>query len=90
MFPQSIYSLIFSTKGTLSTLYTTFVLIFVNCSPYIKNMGVVPATRLMQLFLAFSAPAFLLAEESNPRLTFHMLEAFNFIIHYQLSGESDR
>jgi hypothetical protein len=34
-----------------------------------------------------STPAFLLADEANPRLVYYLLEAFNNVIQFQLSGE---
>lgn len=66
----SIYTLVFTTKARLSSLYPAFILTIANCSTYFKNLSVVSSTRLLQLFLAFSAPSFLLMEEGNPRLVF--------------------
>lgn len=66
----SIYTLVFTTKARLSALYPAFVLTIANASPYFKNLSVVSSTRLLQLFLAFSAPQFLLMEEGNPRLVY--------------------
>ncbi|KAM0746881.1 hypothetical protein T439DRAFT_306349 [Meredithblackwellia eburnea MCA 4105] len=81
----SVYTLIFSTRARLASLYPALVLAITNQSPYFKNLSVIGSTRLTQLFLAFSAPSFLLMEEGNPRLVFYLLETFNNIIHYQLS-----
>ncbi|KAL8277523.1 hypothetical protein RQP46_010078 [Phenoliferia psychrophenolica] len=81
----SIYTLIFTTKAKLASLYPAFVLAIANASPYLQNVSALGATRLVQLFLAFSAPSFLLMEEGNPRLVFYLLETFNNVIHYQLS-----
>ena len=66
----SIYTLVFTTKARLAAMYPAFVLTIDNISPYAKGLSQVSATRLVQLFLAFSAPSFLLMEEGNPRLVF--------------------
>lgn len=71
--PQSTYTLVCSTQGRLASLYQSLVLILVNCAPYLKQLNVLAATRLVQLFLALSTPTFLLADENNPRLTIHMV-----------------
>ncbi|KAI5477870.1 hypothetical protein MNV49_005855 [Pseudohyphozyma bogoriensis] len=81
----SIYTLIFTTKARLSTLYPAFVLSIGNISTQFTSLSVVSSTRLTQLFLAFSPPSFLLMEEGNPRLVFYMLETFNNVIHYHLA-----
>jgi len=81
----SVYTLIFSTKAKLASLYPSFVLAIANVSPHLKALGPVASTKLTQLFLAFAAPGFLLMEEGNPRLVFYLLETFNNIIHLQLS-----
>ncbi|KAK4049719.1 hypothetical protein OIV83_003994 [Microbotryomycetes sp. JL201] len=73
----SIYTLIFTTKARLSSLYPSFILTIDNCSPCFKNLSQVSATRLVQLFLALSSPDFLLMEEGNPRLVYYLLETFN-------------
>ena len=67
----SVYSLVFSSQA-LSAIYPSFVLLISNSSPYVKGVSVVAATKLLQLFLAFSAPAFILAEEGNPRLVYYL------------------
>ncbi|CAG8439428.1 1323_t:CDS:10 [Ambispora leptoticha] len=81
----SIYALISTTRGTLHSLYPALILTIANVSPYLKNLSVVTSTKLVQLFVSFSTPGFLLSEEGNHRLTGYMLEAFNNIIQYQFS-----
>lgn len=69
--PQiSLCTLIFTTQGRLSALYPSFVLTIDNISPHLKHLSAVASTRLTKLFLAFSAPGFLLMEEGNPRLVY--------------------
>jgi hypothetical protein len=42
----------------------------------------------MQLFKAFSAPSFLLADEGHPRLVYYLLETINSILYHQFNGMS--
>lgn len=84
---QHLYTLIFSTKGSLNAIYPAFILTIDNISPYMRNPSIKSSTRLLQLFLAISNPGFLLSDEANPRLVFYLLEAFNNVIHSQLTGE---
>ncbi|KAG0748926.1 hypothetical protein G6F62_001856 [Rhizopus arrhizus] len=81
----SIFSLIASTRGLLSSLYPALVLTITNISPYAKNLGVTTASKLMGLFHSMSSPGFLLNEEHNHLLGGYLLEAFNNIIHHQYS-----
>lgn len=77
----SIYTLVFTTKARLATMYPAFVLTIDNVSPWCKGLSQVSATRLVQLFLALSAPSFLLMEEGNPRLVY-----CEFCFHRQFWG----
>ncbi|CAO3613816.1 unnamed protein product [Cunninghamella echinulata] len=81
----SIFNLIATSKGNLSTLYPTFVLTITNASPYFKNLSLAASNKLITLFGSFSAPGFLLADENNPSLVKYILEAFNNLLHYQFS-----
>ncbi|KZV94087.1 hypothetical protein EXIGLDRAFT_528487, partial [Exidia glandulosa HHB12029] len=78
----SIYSVVATTSGALTSLYPALIIALSNCSPYLQHIGVAAATRLIQLFTAFSNPAFLLADEGHPRLLFFMLETFNSILFH--------
>lgn len=84
---QHLYTLIFSTKGSLNAIYPAFVLTITNISPFLKNPSIKTSTRLTQLFLAMSTPTFLLSDEANPRLVYYILEALNNVIQHQLSGQ---
>jgi hypothetical protein len=83
---QSIYNLIATTRGALSTLYPALILIITNVSPYLKNLSVGSSAKLVSLFNSFSAPGFLLADDSNHKLVEYILEAFNNIIQFQFTG----
>lgn len=67
----SIYTLVFSSQSLIAVC-PSFILLISNCSSYIKGLSLVTSTKLLQLFLAFSAPAFILAEEGNPRLVYYL------------------
>ncbi|KAI9321708.1 high-temperature-induced dauer-formation protein-domain-containing protein [Dichotomocladium elegans] len=81
----SIFTLIATSKGSLSTLYPALILTITNISPYLKNLSVTSANKLMALFSSMSAPGFLLADEANHRLVGYLMESFNNIIQYQYS-----
>ncbi|CAO3665690.1 unnamed protein product [Rhizopus stolonifer] len=78
-----IFSLIASSRGTLSSLYPAFIMTITNISSCVKNISPITASKLVALFSSMSAPAFLLADETNHELIEHLLEAFNNIIHFQ-------
>ncbi|KAI8968903.1 high-temperature-induced dauer-formation protein-domain-containing protein [Mycotypha africana] len=79
----SIFSLIASSRGVLSTLYPSFIKTITNISPYLKNICQLTCSKLISLFNSMSAPGFLLADESNHHLCEYLLETFNNIIHFQ-------
>ncbi|KAL0139414.1 high-temperature-induced dauer-formation protein-domain-containing protein [Mucor lusitanicus] len=79
----SIFSLIASTQGKLSSLYPALILTISNISPYLTNIGVTTASKLLTLFHSMSSPSFLMADEYNFQLTSYLLETFNNIINYQ-------
>ncbi|KAI9025060.1 high-temperature-induced dauer-formation protein-domain-containing protein [Phycomyces nitens] len=81
----SIFTLIATSRGLLSTLYPALVLTITNISPYIKNLSTASASKLSALFGSISAPGFLLADESNHRLVGYLLKAFNNIIQYRFA-----
>ncbi|BEJ11066.1 hypothetical protein CspHIS471_0104880 [Cutaneotrichosporon sp. HIS471] len=79
----SIYSI--ATTPGLNTLFPALTISITNAAPHLRNIGVQASTRLMQLFKAFSAPNFLLADDSHPRLVYYLLETFNAVIYHQLN-----
>lgn len=79
---QAMYALIATTKSTLSALYPPMVITLTNISPYFKNLSILSANRLMALFTSFSNPAFLLADEGNPRVLFYLIELLNNIVQH--------
>ncbi|KDQ20543.1 hypothetical protein BOTBODRAFT_26557 [Botryobasidium botryosum FD-172 SS1] len=81
----SIYAMVATTAGALNFLYPALIIALANVAPYLKNLGVQASARLVQLFTSFSTPAFLLADEGNPRLVFFILETLNGILYHQLA-----
>ncbi|KAK4683945.1 hypothetical protein P7C73_g6263, partial [Tremellales sp. Uapishka_1] len=79
----SIYSI--ATTPGLNPLFPALTISITNIAPYLKNIGVQASTRLLQLFKAFSAPNFLLADDGHPRLVYYLLETFNSILYHQLN-----
>ncbi|CAD6567302.1 MAG: hypothetical protein TREMPRED_003499, partial [Tremellales sp. Tagirdzhanova-0007] len=79
----SIYSI--ATTPGLNPLFPALTISVANVAPYLQNIGVQASTRLMQLFKAFSAPNFLLADEGHPRLVYYLLETFNSILYHRLN-----
>ncbi|GAA5879289.1 hypothetical protein JCM16303_003150 [Sporobolomyces ruberrimus] len=88
----SAHSLILSPStnksGRLSTLYPSIVLSIDNLSPYIVELSNDASMRLVRIWLAFSAPSWVLMEEGNPRLIFYLLETFNNMIYNNLALNS--
>ncbi|KAI9272408.1 high-temperature-induced dauer-formation protein-domain-containing protein [Helicostylum pulchrum] len=79
----SIFTLIATTHGTMSTLYPSLILTISNISPHLTNLGVTTASKLLTLFNSMSSPQFLMADEYNLQLTAYVLEIFNNIIRCQ-------
>jgi hypothetical protein len=67
---QSIYSI--TTTPGLNSLFPALTITITNLAPYLKDLNVQASTRLVQLFSAFSNPAFLLKDEGHPRLVNYM------------------
>ncbi|KZS98946.1 hypothetical protein SISNIDRAFT_499612 [Sistotremastrum niveocremeum HHB9708] len=82
---NAVYSVVATTSGQLNSLYPALIIALSNVAPYLKDLTVNSATRLVQLARAFSAPAFLLADEGHPRLLYFLLEIFNAIIQHHLA-----
>ncbi|TFK55288.1 hypothetical protein OE88DRAFT_1675005 [Heliocybe sulcata] len=82
---NSIYAIVATTSGNLSSLYPALIIALSNCAPYFKNLSVTASTRLVQLFTSFSNSLFLLSDEGHPRLLYFMLEVFNAVILHNLS-----
>jgi hypothetical protein len=78
---QAAYAVMASTRGALSALYPPLVIALANTAPSWRGLTVASSARLASLLGSFSAPAFLLADEGNPRLLYFLLEALNAVLH---------
>lgn len=67
----------------LSTLYSCFLTIICNVSPYAKGFSLVASIKLVNLFELFSSPRFLFARSSNYTFAQQLLETFNNLVQYQ-------
>ncbi|GAA5856451.1 hypothetical protein JCM8547_008750 [Rhodosporidiobolus lusitaniae] len=67
-------------RAALSALYPPLLLTLSNLSPYIRELSSDASTRLVRVWLAFSAPSWVLMEEGNPRLVYYLLETFDHIL----------
>lgn len=57
-------------RAALSTLYPPLLLAVNNLSGSLRDLGNEAATRLARVWLAFTAPAWVLMEEGSPRLVY--------------------
>ncbi|KAJ9091998.1 hypothetical protein QFC19_008866 [Naganishia cerealis] len=78
-----------ATAPGLNSLFPALAITLSNIAPYLQGVGFQASIRLLQLFKAFSAPGFILADEGHPRLlirksSFFRLEAFNGVLSHRL------
>ncbi len=83
-----LHKLIVEGSAALSPLFSCFLTIIVNVSPYAKNLSLPSATRLIALVELVSAPRFLLARPGNFSFVQQLLEAFNNLIQYQYESNA--
>ena len=84
----TLHKLVVNGAYKLVPLYSCFLTIIANISPYWKSMSLVAAVKLVNLFELFSSPKFLYSGESAHRHLALLLEVFNNIIQYQYHGNS--
>lgn len=82
----TLHKLIVNGAYKLVPLYSCFITVICNISPYWRRMSLVAAVKLVNLFELFSSPKFLYSGESAHRHLALLLEVFNNIIQYQFSG----
>jgi hypothetical protein len=80
---QSIYSIIATSQGKLTTIYPALLAVIANISGYLTNISSTTTSKLLQLFSSMSSPSFLLANDSNHELLQALLESMNAIIEHQ-------
>jgi hypothetical protein len=84
-----LHKMIVSGLDKLSALYSCFLTIICNVSPYCKTLCAVSAVKLVNLMHLFVSPNFLYAAEGNHVYVGLLLETFNNIIQYQYEGNGN-
>jgi Dyggve-Melchior-Clausen syndrome protein len=84
----TLHKLVVNGAYKLVPLYSCFLTIISNISPYWKSMSLVAAVKLVNLFELFSSPKFLYSGEFAHRHLALLLEVFNNIVQYQYHGNS--
>jgi hypothetical protein len=84
-----LHKLIVSGLEKLSALYSCFLTIICNVSPYCKSFGSVAAVKLVNLLQLFVSPRFLYAAEGNHIYVGMLLETLNNIVQYQYEGNGN-
>ena len=79
----SIHTMLTTTKGRLESIYPALLAIVNNIAPYVQDLQRATCTKLLDLFISFSSPAFLLANESNHTLLLSLLEAMCAVLDHQ-------
>uniref|UniRef100_A0A7S1C0L8 Dymeclin n=1 Tax=Corethron hystrix TaxID=216773 RepID=A0A7S1C0L8_9STRA len=82
----TLHKLVVNGAYKLVPLYSCFITIICNVSPYWRSMSLVAAVKLVNLFELFSSPKFLYSGENAHRHLALLLEVFNNIIQYQYTG----
>lgn len=70
----------------LVPLYSCFLTIICNFSPYWRSMSLLASVKMVNLFELFSSPKFLYSSEKAYRHIALLLEIFNNIVQYQYIG----
>jgi hypothetical protein len=78
-----IHKLMVDGQGKLSTLYSCFLTIIANASPYAKNLSMLASNKLLSILELFSSPRFLFARPNNYTFVVQLIETFNNIVQYQ-------
>lgn len=82
----TLHKLIVNGAYKLVPLYSCFITIVCNISPYWRRMSLVAAVKLVNLFELFSSPKFIYSGENAYRHLALLLEVFNNVVQYQFNG----
>lgn len=80
---HSIYNLITTSQGGVSSVYPALLAVINNIAPYIEGLGASGSSQLMHLFSRMSSPSFLLANDTNHTLLKSLLESINAIVEHK-------
>ncbi|GAA5971297.1 hypothetical protein JCM11641_008300 [Rhodosporidiobolus odoratus] len=78
-------------RSALSALHTPILLSLSNLSPFLRDIGKGSGEadrRLLRVWMALSAPAFLVGEEGRPRGVYYLLETFNNLVIYNFASNA--
>lgn len=84
-----LHKMIVSGSEKLSPLYSCFLTIICNVSPYCKSLCALSALKLTNLLKLFVSNKFLYAAEGNYIYVALLLETFNNIVQYQYEGNGN-
>jgi len=82
----TLHKMIVNGSYRLVPLYSCFLTVVCNISPYWRSMSLVSSVKLVNLFELFSSPKFLYSGEKAYKNLALLLEIFNNIIQYQYNG----
>jgi len=82
----TLHKLIVNGSHKFVPLYSCFLTIICNVSPYWRSMSLVAAVKMVNLFELFSSPKFLFNGDESHRHLALLLEVFNNVIQYQYNG----
>ncbi|KAJ3321581.1 hypothetical protein HDU76_014068, partial [Blyttiomyces sp. JEL0837] len=85
----AVHAIVTSTgKTPVASLHENFLISLANVSPYVKSLTVVTVNKLLSLFMSFSNPAYMMSNETNHKMVFYILDIFNNMVQYQLTGNT--
>ncbi|KAJ1550708.1 hypothetical protein HK096_005475, partial [Nowakowskiella sp. JEL0078] len=87
----SIHTFITTTSSKFSplvSLHETYLIALANVSPYVKSLTVVTTNKILGMWSVFVSGAWLCANETNHKLIFYLLDAFNNLVQYQMTGNT--
>lgn len=84
-----LHKMIVSGSDKLSPLYSCFLTIICNVSPYCKSLCALSALKLTNLLKLFVSPKFFYAAEGNYIYVALLLETFNNLVQYQYEGNGN-
>ncbi|KAJ1548807.1 hypothetical protein HK405_014744, partial [Cladochytrium tenue] len=86
---HSIHAVVTTTAKTpVANLHENFLIALTNVSPFVKSLTVVTVNKLLSLFMSFSNPGYMMSNESNHKMVFYILDIFNNMIQYQITGNT--
>ncbi len=84
----TLHKLVVDGSPRLSSLYSCFLTIIGNVSPYAKGLGLIAAAKLVNLIELFSSPSFLFARPNNFVFAHQLLETLNNLLQYQFESNA--